>query len=149
MLDHDGARDAARAIDAARAAGQQLGALAGVPIAIKDLIVTRGLETTAASKILKGWVPPYDATAVARLREADAVIIAKANQYEFGMGSSNENSGYVPAKNPWDLGRVPGGSSGGSAAAVAAGFCGACAISPRCAAAVVSMPTSRRARWTC
>ncbi len=110
-------------VDRRRAAGDPVGALAGVPVGVKEMICTRGVETTAASRILAGFVPPYDATVVARLREADAVILGKLNQDEFAMGSSNERSAYGPTKNPWDTSRVPGGSSGGSAAAVAARTC--------------------------
>src|SRR5580704_15355662 len=109
-------------VDAAVTAGEKLGPLAGVPVAIKDVLTTRGVETTAGSKILKGYHPPYDATVVARMEAAGAVVLGKLNCDEFAMGSSNENSAYGPVHNPRALDRVPGGSSGGSAAAVAAGF---------------------------
>jgi len=124
-VDAEGARRAADAVDAAVARGDDPGPLAGVPLGLKDVLVTEGLETTAASKILSGFVPPYDGTAVARLRAAGAVVVGKLNCDEFAMGSSNENSAAGPCRNPWDPERVPGGSSGGSAAAVAAGLCGA------------------------
>jgi len=107
-------------VDAAAAKGDSLGPLAGIPVGIKDVLVTRGAPSTAGSKILKGYHPPYDATAVARLEAAGAVILGKLNCDEFAMGSSNENSAYGPVRNPVDTDRVPGGSSGGSAAAVAA-----------------------------
>jgi aspartyl-tRNA(Asn)/glutamyl-tRNA(Gln) amidotransferase subunit A len=108
-------------VDRRRASGAALGALAGVPVAIKDNLCVRGMRTTAASRILEQFVPPYDATLVERLEAADAVIIGKTNCDEFAMGSSNENSAFGPVRNPWALDRAPGGSSGGSAAAVAAG----------------------------
>ncbi|MCU1529704.1 MAG: aspartyl/glutamyl-tRNA amidotransferase subunit [Frondihabitans sp.] len=110
----------ARSIDDRRAAGEDLGPLAGVPIAIKDVLCTIDMPSTAGSKILEGWVPPYDATVVAKLRAADLVPLGKTNMDEFAMGSSTEYSAYGPTRNPWDLERIPGGSGGGSAAAVAA-----------------------------
>ncbi len=118
-IDPERALAAARAVDAARAAGAPLGPLAGVPVALKDNLCLRGMRTTASSKILDTFTPPYTATAVDRLEAAGAVILGKTNCDEFAMGSSTENSAYGPTRNPWALDRAPGGSSGGSAAAVA------------------------------
>jgi aspartyl-tRNA(Asn)/glutamyl-tRNA(Gln) amidotransferase subunit A len=110
----------AKSIDSRRAAGEDLSPLAGVPIAIKDVLCTADMPTTSGSRILEGWVPPYDATVVARLRTAGLVPLGKTNMDEFAMGSSTEFSAYGPTRNPWNLDRIPGGSGGGSAAAVAA-----------------------------
>jgi aspartyl-tRNA(Asn)/glutamyl-tRNA(Gln) amidotransferase subunit A len=122
-LTKERALEQAARVDAAAKAGEPLGKLAGVPVGIKDVLVTRGEPTTAGSKILEGYRPPYDATTVAKLEAEGAVVLGKLNCDEFAMGSSNENSAYGPVRNPRDLERVPGGSSGGSAASVAAGLC--------------------------
>ncbi len=119
-VDTEGALAQAAAIDAKRAKGEKLSPLAGVPLALKDVMAQKGIPTTCGSKILEGWRPPYDSTVVANLKKNDIVILGKTNMDEFAMGSSTENSAYGPTHNPWDLTRIPGGSGGGSSAALAA-----------------------------
>jgi aspartyl-tRNA(Asn)/glutamyl-tRNA(Gln) amidotransferase subunit A len=117
-VDSEGALAQAKDVDTRRAKGEKLSPLAGIPLALKDVLAQKGVPTTAGSKILQGWRPPYDSTVVSKLKDAGVVIMGKTNMDEFAMGSSTENSGYGPTFNPWDLTRTPGGSSGGSSAAV-------------------------------
>ena len=119
-VDTDGALAQAAAVDAKREQGQELSPLAGIPLALKDVMTQKGIPTTAGSKILEGWRPPYDSTVVSKLKANDIVILGKTNMDEFALGSSTENSAYGPTHNPWDLTRIPGGSGGGSSAALAA-----------------------------
>jgi len=115
-IDREGALETARRVDERRAAGEKLHRLAGVPIAVKDNMVVRGMPTTCASRILEGWLPPYDATVVEKIHEAGLPIVGKTNMDEFAMGSSTEHSAYGATGNPWDLGRIPGGSGAGQTA---------------------------------
>jgi aspartyl-tRNA(Asn)/glutamyl-tRNA(Gln) amidotransferase subunit A len=117
-VDTEGALASAAAVDAKVKAGDKLSVLAGVPLGLKDILATNGLPTTCGSRVLDGWIPPYDATVVTKLREAGVIVLGKTNMDEFAMGSSTEHSAFGPTHNPWDLERIPGGSGGGSSACV-------------------------------
>jgi aspartyl-tRNA(Asn)/glutamyl-tRNA(Gln) amidotransferase subunit A len=119
FVDEKGALEQAAQVDAKRAKGEKLSPLAGVPLALKDVLAQKNKPTTCGSKILEGWLPPYDSTVVTNLKNNDIIILGKTNMDEFAMGSSTENSAYGPTHNPWDLSRIPGGSGGGSSAALA------------------------------